>query len=62
MEATFYPVVTIENEEELEMVTNYCDEFRIDIQFLGDDLNSFPTQVLLYIDKEDFDLFLKSFK
>ena len=60
METLFYPVVTIENEEELEMVTSYCDEYKIDFQFLDNDLNSFPAQVLLYIDKEDFNLFLSS--
>lgn len=60
MEAAFYPVVTVENEEELEMITRYCDEYHIDIQFLDDDLNRFPTQVLLYVDKDDFEVFLKT--
>lgn len=59
METTFYPVVTVETEEELEMLTVYCDEHSIDFQFL-DDQSSIPSQVLLYIDKEDYDLFLKS--
>ena len=60
METFFYPVVVIENEEELNLVTNYCDEFKIDFQFLDNDLNHFPAQVLLYIDKDDFNLFLSS--
>lgn len=60
MESVFYPVVTIENEEELEVITSYCDEYKIDFQFLDEDLNKLPTQILLYIDKEDFELFLKS--
>jgi|GEM_PF-1297084 hypothetical protein len=60
METFFYPVVAIENEEELQVVTGYCDEFKIDFQFLDNDLNNFPAQVLLYIDKDDFKLFLKS--
>jgi hypothetical protein len=61
MEAVFYPVITIEDEEELEVLTGYCEEHKIEFQFLDDDLNSFPTQVLLYIDKEDFKLFLEGF-
>lgn len=60
METFFYPVVAIENEEELHTLTNYCDEFKIEFQFLDNDLNHFPAQVLLYIDKEDFNLFLSS--
>ena len=60
METFFYPVVAIENEDELQMLTSYCDEFRIDFQFLDNDLNNFPAQVLLYIDKDDFNLFLSS--
>lgn len=60
METFFYPVVAIENEEELTAVTRYCDEYKIDFQFLDNDLNNFPAQVLLYIDKEDFKLFLSS--
>lgn len=60
METFFYPVVTIENEEELNMVTNYCDEHKIEFQFLDNDLNSFPAEVLLYIDEDDFNLFLSS--
>lgn len=61
MEAFFYPVVVVENEEELGMVTNYCDEYKIEFQFLDNDLNSFPAQILLYIDKDDFKMFLGNF-
>lgn len=60
METAFYPVVTVENEEELEMLTGYCDDKGIDIQFLDEDLDSFPTQVLMYIDEDDYRLFLDS--
>lgn len=60
MEATFYPVVTVENVDELDMVRSYCDEYKIDIQFLDEDLNKFPAQILLYIDEHDFKLFLES--
>ena len=60
METFFYPVVAIENEEELRTLTSYCDEYKIDFQFLDNDLNNFPAQVLLYIDKDDFNLFLSS--
>jgi hypothetical protein len=58
MESAFYPVITVENEEELEMVTVYCDEYKLEIQFLNEDLNKFPAQILLYVDREDFELFL----
>lgn len=58
MESAFYPVITVENEEELEMITGYCDEYKLEIQFLNEDLNKFPAQVLLYVDREDFELFL----
>lgn len=58
MEAFFYPVVVVENEEELGVVTGYCDEHKIDFQFLDNDLNSFPAQILLYVDKDDFQMFL----
>lgn len=58
MESAFYPVVTIETEEELDTVRKYCDEHKIDFQFLDEDLNKLPTQILLYINKEDFELFL----
>ncbi len=62
MESAFYPVVTIETQEELDSISSFCDENKIEIQFLDDDLNKFPTQALLYIDKDDFDFFLSSFK
>lgn len=60
METFFYPVVVVEDEEELNMVTNYCDEFKIDFQFLDNDQNSYPAHILLYIDKEDFQMFMDS--
>ncbi len=60
MEAFFYPVVTIESEEELESITAYCDEYKIEFQFLDNDLNNFPAHVLMYIDKEDFQLFMEA--
>lgn len=59
METFYYPVVVVENAEELEMVTTYCDEYKISFQFLDNDLNNFPAQVLLYCDKDDFSLFLE---
>lgn len=58
MEAFFYPVVVVENEEELGVVTSYCDEYKIEFQFLDNDQNSFPAQVLLYVDRDDFKMFL----
>ncbi len=58
METFYYPVVVVENAEELEMITSYCDEYRISFQFLDNDLNTFPAQILLYCDKEDFLMFL----
>lgn len=60
METFYYPVVVVENADELEAVTSYCDEYRIPFQFLDNDLNHFPAQVLIYCDKEDFSLFLES--
>lgn len=60
MEAFFYPVVVVENAEELEMVTSYCDEYKIEFQYLDNDQNSFPAQILMYIDKDDFKLFMDS--
>ena len=62
METAFYPVVTVENEEELDILRRYCDDNKIDIQFLDDNLNRLPVQVLLYIDKDDFDIFLSSLR
>ncbi len=60
MEAFFYPVVVVENEEELGVVTSYCDEYKIDFQFLDNDLNNFPAQILMFVDKDDFNMFLKN--
>lgn len=60
MESVFYPVITVDDSEELEMVTTYCDEYKIEFQFLDDNQNKFPVQVLLYIDKEDFEMFLST--
>ena len=57
METFFYPVVVVENAEELEVVSSYCEEYKISFQFLDNDLNSFPAHVLLYCDKDDFKLF-----
>ncbi len=57
METFCYPVVVVENKEELDVVTSYCDECKISFQFLDNDLNSFPAQILLYCDKDDLDLF-----
>lgn len=59
MEAFFYPVITAESEEEVETVTAYCDENKVEFQFLDNDLNSYPAHILIYIDKEDFKLFLE---
>jgi hypothetical protein len=60
METFYYPVVVVENEEELGIVTSYCDEYKIDFQFLDNDLNSFPAQILMFVDKDDFKMFLSS--
>lgn len=60
METFYYPVVVVENKEELEMVTAYCEEYKISFQFLDSDLNNLPAQILLYCDKEDFSLFLET--
>lgn len=60
METFYYPVVVVESEEELEMVTGYCDEYKISFQFLDNEPGSFPAHVLLYCDKDDFSLFLES--
>lgn len=59
VEAFYYPVVTVECEEEVEAITAYCEEYKVEFQFLDSDLNSYPAHVLLYIDKEDFKLFLE---
>lgn len=60
METFYYPVVVVENAEELEMVTGYCQEYKIGFQFLDNDLNSFPAHVLLYCDKDDFEMFTET--
>lgn len=59
MEAFYYPVVTVECEEELEIITAYCDENKVEFQFLDNDLNTYPAHILMYIDQEDFKLFLE---
>ncbi len=59
MEAYYYPVVVIEDQDELEVITAFCEEHKISFQFLDNDLNNFPAQMLLYCDREDFSLFLE---
>jgi len=54
METFYYPVVVVENAEELEAVTSYCDECNISFQFLDNDLNCYPAHILIYCDKDDF--------
>ncbi|NLN66410.1 MAG: hypothetical protein GX144_13615 [Clostridiaceae bacterium] len=58
MESAYYPVITVENEEELEFLTAYCDERKIEFDFLDCNQDHFPARVLLYISEEDFKLFL----
>ncbi|HEY8499042.1 MAG TPA: hypothetical protein VIL89_00350 [Clostridia bacterium] len=60
MESAFYPVITVENEEELEVLTTYCDERRIEFDFLDNNQDRFPARVLVYISDEDLNLFLDS--
>jgi len=60
MESAFYPVITVENEEELEVLTKYCDERRIEFDFLDNNQDQFPARVLVYISDEDLNLFLDS--
>lgn len=60
MESAFYPVITIENEEELEFVTAYCDERKIEFDFLDNNQEQFPARVILYIAEDDLKLFLDS--
>ena len=60
MESAFYPVITVENEEELEVLTSYCDERRIEFDFLDNNQDQFPARVLVYISDEDLKLFLDS--
>lgn len=60
MESAYYPVVTVEDEEELEFLTSYCDEQKIEFDFLDNNQERFPARVLLYISQEDLRLFLDS--
>lgn len=60
METFYYPVVVVESEEELEIVTSYCDEYKISFQFLDNETGCFPAHILLYCDKDDFSLFLEN--
>ena len=58
MESAYYPVVTVENEGELEFLTAYCDENKIEFDFLDNNQEQFPARVLLYISEDDLKLFL----
>jgi len=60
MESVYYPVITVEDEEELEFLTSYCDERKIEFDFLDNNQDKFPARVLLYISEEDLKLFLDS--
>ncbi len=60
MESAYYPVITVEDEEELEFLTSYCDEQKIEFDFLDNNQERFPARVLLYISQEDLRLFLDS--
>ena len=60
METFYYPVIVVENAEELEVVTGYCEEYKIIFQFLDNDLNSFPAHVLLYCSKDDLRMFTET--
>lgn len=60
MESVYYPVITVEDEEELEFLTSYCDERKIEFDFLDNNQDKFPARVLLYISEEDLELFLDS--
>jgi hypothetical protein len=60
MESAFYPVITLENEEELEYLRVYCDERKIEFDFLDNNQENFPARVLVYISDEDLRLFLDS--
>ena len=60
MESTFYPVITVETSEELEVITAYCDEHHLEFDFLDCNQDKLPARVLLYISEEDFELFLDS--
>ena len=58
MESAYYPVITAENEVELEFLTTYCDEHKIEFDFLDNNQEQFPARVLLYISEDDLKLFL----
>lgn len=60
MESAFYPVITVEDEMELEYLTAYCDEHKIEFDFLDNNQEQFPARVLLYISEDDLKLFLDS--
>jgi len=60
MESAYYPVITVENEIELEVLTSYCDENKIEFDFLDNNQEQFPARVLLYISEDDLKLFLDS--
>jgi len=60
MESAFYPVITVEDEMELEYLTTYCDEHKIEFDFLDNNQEKFPARVLLYISEDDLKLFLDS--
>jgi len=60
MEASYYPVITIETHDELEFATSYCDSNRIEFQFLNENQESLPAQIILFINQEDFELFLRA--
>ena len=45
METFYYPVVVVENAEELEIVTGYCQEYKISFHF-HNDLNSLYSTLL----------------
>lgn len=58
MVSAYYPVITVENETELELITTYCDEHKIEFDFLDNNQDQFPARVLLYISEDDLRLFL----
>ncbi len=60
MESAYYPVITVEDEAELEFLTNYCDDHKIEFDFLDNNQERFPARVLLYISEDDLKLFLDS--
>lgn len=60
MESAYYPVITVDNEEELEYLRMYCDERKIEFDFLDNNQDKFPARVLVYISDDDLKLFLNS--